>query len=79
MGVNHKGSKVSAKFDKDSFNVGETVRAVCFVDNTNSTKNILSLDIKLKRSMKGNIGSTFNEKTFDETIIGYKFRGMDKG
>ncbi len=78
MGVNHKGSKVSATFDKDSFNVGETVRAACFVDNTNGTKNILSFDINFKRLLRGNIGN-YTEKSFDETIIGKQFRSMNKG
>ena len=78
MKVSYKGSNVSVSFDKDSYNVGETVHAICFVDNTNGTTNILSSNIKLLRLMKGNIG-TYNEKTFDETFIVKEFRGMVRG
>ncbi len=48
-------SKVSAVFDKDSFNVDETAHVECFVDNSNCTKTIKSIDIKLRRSIKGSV------------------------
>ncbi len=76
----YKGLKVSATFDKDSWiNVGETVNVGCFVDNTNGTKNIVSTNIIVKRSMKVNYGSMNLQKTINDTIIKREFRGMDKG
>jgi hypothetical protein len=68
MNVSGGSAKVTATFNQDSFNVGETAIIECLVDNTNSSKSIKSLKIKFRRLLKGAVSKrTHND--LDETII----------
>ena len=71
-------SKVTATFDKDSYNVNENAKVECFVDNTNCSKTIRCLKLKFRRLLKGKV-SHCTEHNCDETIIKREFDGMPKG
>ena len=78
MNVSGGSAKVTATFNKDSFNVGETAIIECFVDNTQSSKSIRSLKIKFRRLLKGTV-SKRSHNDLDETIIEREFHGMPQG
>jgi hypothetical protein len=78
MNVSGGSAKVTATFNKDSFNVGETAVIECFVDNTNCSKTIRCLKLKFRRLLKGKV-SHYTENNCDETIIKREFDGMPKG
>jgi hypothetical protein len=71
-------SKISAKFEKDSYNVGEIAKVECFVDNTNCSKSIDYLKIKFKRLLRGT-GDSRNVNSCEEIINEKVFQGMPKG
>jgi hypothetical protein len=74
-----KGSaKLEATFNKDSFDVGETAVAECFIDNTNCEKDIKCVKLKFRRLFKAKVSHCI-EFTKDETIIKREFAGMHKG